>query len=122
MASAISELIERGVRAWATGDLETLEAVFDPSVTLRTVAPGEWDCVGREELMWLLRQRQAQGGAGYPLRVEEVDEHTLIVTATKQAGVEEPRPMRVATRITLSGGKVIAMRQYPSDDPKADTG
>lgn len=123
MTSAISELIERGLRAWAAGDLDTLEAVFDPGVTLQTVAPpGEWDCVGREELMWLLRQRQAQGTASYPVSVEEVDEHTLIVTSTKPAEVEGSQPLRVVTRITVTGGKVIAMRQYRTDDPPADAG
>jgi hypothetical protein len=117
MSGGTSELIERGLHAWATGDLDTLESVFDPAVTLRTVPPGEWDCVGREELMWLLRQRQAQGSAGYPISIEEVDEHTLLVTTTKPAGVEGPQPLTVATRITLTGGKVTAMQQYHSDDP-----
>jgi ketosteroid isomerase-like protein len=119
VSSAISELVERGLRAWATGDLDALEAVFDPAVTLRTVPSGEWDCVGREELMWLLRQRQAQGGAAYPLSIEELDEHTLVVTFTKPAGVEGPQALRVATRITVTRGKVTAMRQYPADDPHA---
>ena len=121
MSSATSELIERGLRAWVTGDLDTLEAVFDPAVTLHTVAPGEWDCVGREELMWLLRQRQAQGRAAYPLSIEQVDEHTLVVRSTTPAAAEGAPPVSVATRITLAAGRVVAMRQHRSDDPAADT-
>jgi hypothetical protein len=117
MSSSTSELIERGLQAWAAGDLDALEAVFHPAVTLRTVEPGEWDCVGRDELMWLLRQRQAQGGAAYPVTIEEVDEHTLIVTSTKPAGVEGTEPVTVATHVILSGDKIIAMRQYRSDSP-----
>ncbi|HZC69963.1 MAG TPA: nuclear transport factor 2 family protein [Jatrophihabitans sp.] len=119
MSGGTSELIQRGLRAWASGDLDTLESVFDPGVTLRTVPSGEWDCVGREELMWLLRQRQAHGSAGYPLRIQELDEHTVLVTITKPAGIERPQPMSVATRITLTGGKVSAMHQYLSDSPPA---
>lgn len=122
MSSSTNELIERGLQAWTTGDLDVLEAVFDPALALCAVAPGEWDCVGREELMWLLRQRQAQGGAAYPLTIEEVDEHTLIVMSTKPAGIEGPQPVTVVTRIILGGGKVIAMRQYRSDSLPAGTG
>jgi hypothetical protein len=40
MTSATDELIERGLRALTTGDLDALEAVLDPAVTLRWVEPG----------------------------------------------------------------------------------
>jgi len=66
MSNATSELIERGLRAWSAGDPDSLEAVFDPAVTLRSIEPGEWNCVGRKDLMPLLRQRQAQGSAALP--------------------------------------------------------
>jgi hypothetical protein len=35
-------MIERGLRAWTTGDLDALETVLDPAVTLTWVEPGEW--------------------------------------------------------------------------------
>lgn len=117
MASAIDELIERGLRVWTTGDLDTLEAVLDPSVTLRSVEPGDWDCVGREEVMWLLRQRQADGNTAHPVTIDHLDEHTFTVSSTQRTDSDGPQPFPVATRITVADGKVIAMQQYRTDEP-----
>ena len=115
MTSATDELIERGLRAWSAGDLDALEAVLDPAVTLRWVEPGEWDCVGRDQVMRLLRQRQAEGNAAYPVTVEHVDEHTFIASSTRPVGVDAPQSFPVATCITVAGGRVTAMQQYRTD-------
>jgi ketosteroid isomerase-like protein len=116
MTSATDELIERGLRAWTTGDLDALEAVLNPAVTLRWVEPGEWDCVGRDEAMWLLRRRQAEGNVVCLVNIEHVDERTFIVSSSKPIDHDGPQPFPVATRITIAGGKVIAMQQYRTDD------
>lgn len=50
MTSATDQIIERGLRAWTSGDLDALETVLDPAVTLTWVEPGEWDCVGRDQV------------------------------------------------------------------------
>ena len=105
------DVIQRGLRAWTNGDLDALEAVLDPAVTLRWIEPGEWDCVGRDEVMELLRQRAAGGRAADPRRVERVDEHTVVVST------EQPGPYgAAATRVGIAHGKVVAMRQYASRD------
>ena len=105
------DVIQRGLRAWTNGDLDALEAVLDPAVTLGWIEPGEWDCIGREEVMGLLRQRAAEGRTADPRRVERVDEHTVVVSA------EQPGPYgAAATRISIAHGKVVAMRQYASRD------
>lgn len=116
MTRATDELIERGLRAWTAGDLDALEAVLDPAVTLKWVEPGEWDCIGRDDVMSLLRQRQAQGTGAYPVTIEHVEEHTFTVSSTKPIDYEGPQPFPVATSITVSGGKVIAMQQYRTYD------
>ena len=67
--------------------------------------------------MWLLRQRQAQGSAAFPVNIEVVDEHTLLVTSAKPAEVEGDPPVPVVTRVIVIGGKVISMHQYRSDKP-----
>lgn len=115
MTNATDELIEHGLRAWTAGDLDALEAVLEPAVTLRWVEPGEWDCVGRDEVMWLLRQRRA-ASAAYPVSIEHVDEHTFIVSSTRPIDFDGPQPFPVATRITVADGKVTAMQQYRTDD------
>jgi ketosteroid isomerase-like protein len=119
MTVATDELIERGLRAWTTGDLDALEAVLDPEVTLRWVEPGDWDCIGRDQVIRLLRERQAEGNRPYPVRIEHLDEHTFIVSSTKPIDPDGPRPFPVATRITVADGKVTAMQQYRTDDPGA---
>jgi ketosteroid isomerase-like protein len=116
MTSATDELIERGLRAWTTGDLDALEAVLDPAVTLCWVEPGDWDCVGRDQVIRLLRERQAEGSAVYPVGIEHVDEHTFIVTSSSPIDFDGPQRFPVATRITVAGGKVTAMQQYRTDD------
>lgn len=107
--SQTDDLVQRGLCAWIDGDLDALETVLDPAVTLRWIAPGEWDCTGRDEVMRLLRQRQAEGLGAHPMRVERVDERTVVVSP------DEPGPYgAAATRITIVGEAVVAMQQYAS--------
>ena len=107
----IDDLVQRGLDAWTRGDLDALEAVLDPDVTLGWIEPGEWDCAGREQVMQLLRERAAEGRTNDPRRVERVDEHTIVVSP------EQPGPYGAATtRIRIAQGKVVAMRQYATRD------
>lgn len=105
--SDLDDLVQRGLRAWTHSDLDALEAVLDPDVTLGWIEPGEWDCVGRGQVMDLLRERAAEGRTNEPRRVERIDEHTIVVVP------EQPGPYgAAATRISIAHGKVVAMRQY----------
>jgi ketosteroid isomerase-like protein len=109
--SQTDDLVQRGLRAWTNGDLDALEAVLDPAVTLRWIEPGEWDCTGREEVMRLLRQREADGRTAGPKRVEQVDENTVLVSP------DHPGLFgAAATCITITHGRVVAMQQYASRD------
>jgi ketosteroid isomerase-like protein len=99
--------VQRGLDAWTRGDLDALEAVLDPDVTLGWIEPGDWDCTGREQVMQLLRRRSAEGRTGEPRRLERVDARTVLVVP------ERPGPYGAAvTRISIAHGKVVAMRQY----------
>jgi SnoaL-like domain len=115
--SDVEDPISVGLRAWLAGDLDALAAVLDPGVTLHWVEPGPWDCNGRDEVLNLLRQRQAERGARspYPVQIERIDEHTIIVTSDAPVDYDGPQPFPVATRIRLAGGKVTAMQQYRTD-------
>ena len=107
----LDDVVQRGLRAWTHGDLDALQAVLDPAVTLRWIEPGEWDCTGRDQVMQLLRERHAQGRGADPMRVEQVDKHTVVVSP------EQPgRYGAAATRITIAHGAVVAMQQYASRD------
>ena len=119
MSRAPEELIERGLRAWSAGDLDALEAVLDERVTLRWVEPGDWDCAGRDQVMALLRQRQAEGNRPYPVRIERLDEHTFLVSSTKPIDFDGPQPFPVATRVTVADGTVVALQQSRTDAPGA---
>ena len=103
------DLVQRGLRAWTDGDLDALQAVLDPAVTLRWVEPGDWDCLGRDQVMRLLRERHAQGRATHSMRIEYLDEHIVVVSP------DESGPHgAAATRITIAHGAVVAMQQYAS--------
>jgi hypothetical protein len=109
--SQTDDLVRRGLRAWTDGDLDALEVVLDPAVTLRWIEPGEWDCMNRHQVMRLLRQRQAEGVGAHPMRIEQIDDHIVVVST------EEPGPYgAAATRISIAHGAVVAMKQYASRD------
>jgi hypothetical protein len=109
--SQTDDLVRRGLRAWTDGDLDALEVVLDPAVTLRWIEPGEWDCMNRDQVMRLLRQRQAEGVGAHPMRIEHIDDHTVVVST------DEPGPYgAAATRISIAHGAVVAMQQYASRD------
>ena len=103
------DLVEYGLDAWTHGDLDALESVLDPAVTLRWIKPGEWDCDGRTDVMRLLRERAAEGRPGAPRRVERIDEHTVVVS-TEEPGLYGA----AATRVSIAHNKVVAMQQYAS--------
>ena len=109
-----AEPIEAGLRAWAAGELDALEPVLAPDVTLLAVQPGPWDCVGREQVMALLRCRRTEGPP-YPVHVRRVDEHTWTVTTGAPVDPDGPEPFSHGTRITVAGGLVTAMQQYRAE-------
>jgi hypothetical protein len=119
MTSATDELIERGLRAWTVGDLDAVEAVLDPEVTLRWVEPGDWECIGRDQVMRLLRQRQVEGNRPYAAGTERLDAQTFIVSSSRPVDSDGAQPFPVATRVTIAGGKVIALQQFRTDHPHA---
>jgi hypothetical protein len=105
------DLIQRGLRVWTEGDLDALESMLDPTVTLRWIEPGEWDCIGRDQVMRLLGERQVQGSGTHPIRVEYIDEQTVVVYP------QTPGPYgAAATRISIAHGKIVTMQQYASGE------
>jgi hypothetical protein len=116
--TSADDLVRQGLAAWGRGDLEALEAILDPGVTLRAMNPGPWDCEDREQVMGLLRLRAEERHGEPPPEVEvvRVDDSAFLVSGLW--GGEG-----VATRITVYGGKVVAMQQVSTEqpDPEADT-
>jgi ketosteroid isomerase-like protein len=112
---AASDVIRDGLAAWGRGDLDGLEAVLDPYVTFRAMQPGPWDCENRDQVMSLLRQREASRPDEHSRDVEvrRIDETTFV--ASGFAGGDG-----VATRVTVNGGKVISMQQVSTDEPDPD--
>jgi hypothetical protein len=98
-----AEPIEAGLRAWAAGVLDALEAVLAPDVTLLAVEPGPWDCVDRDQVMALLRRRRTEGSA-YPAPVRRVGAHTWTVITDAPVDPDGPEPFPHGTRITVAGG------------------
>lgn len=109
--------IREGLVAWARGDLDALERVLDPAVTLRAVRPGPWDCENRDQVMCLLRRRAAErpGEPSPAIDVQRLDGSTFRVSGTGGGDA-------FWTLVTLAGGKVISMQQFSTDPvgPKAD--
>lgn len=115
------DVIEQGLRAWINGDFDTLETVLDPQVSLRWVEPGPWDCTDRDEVMGLLRRRQSErhGHPPYPVQITRINHDTYMVSSDSPIDPDGPRSFRVATRVTVAGGKVVAMQQCRADAESA---
>jgi ketosteroid isomerase-like protein len=109
------QVIEHGLAAWVRGDLDALEKILHPAVTLRAIEPGPWDCENREQVMQLLRLREAQRDANRPRSVEvrRVDDHTYLADALGGGDA-------TATRVSIANGKVVALQQVSTDEPDAD--
>jgi ketosteroid isomerase-like protein len=114
MVSGTTELIETGLRAWAGGDLDALEAVLDPKVSLRWFEAGKWDCTGREQVMELLRQRQSHGLRPHSMRIDRLDASTFVVSPASHGNRNQSKAFSAATRITVTDGSVSEMQQYRS--------
>lgn len=109
MNDPAGDAIERGLAAWTRGDLDALEEVLDPDVTLRAVEPGPWDCNGRDEVMALLRLRGRERQPDRPggVTVTRRDEATLV---TSGLGGREG----TVTVVTVADGRVVALQQVDS--------
>jgi hypothetical protein len=109
--------VREGLAAWLRGDLEALEAVLDPAVTLRAVQRGPWDCENREQVMTLLRARAAERPADRSAEVDvtKIDEATYLVSGTTPS-------RETATLVTVAGDTVTALQQISTarPDPDAD--
>ena len=116
------DVIEAGLRAWADGDLQALEAVLDPRVNLLAIEPGPWDCTNRDQVMRLLRQRRTErhGQPSQPVHVSRLDDTTYVVSSGSPIDPDDPQSLRIATRITVTDGKVIQMQQYRADVESAN--
>jgi len=82
VSDSVSAAIGIGLAAWTRGDLDALEEVSDPQVTLKAVEPGPWDCGNRDEVMALLRLRESQRSPDQDcqVRVTRRDEATFLVS------------------------------------------
>ena len=118
MNDSAGAAIERGLAAWTRGDLDALEQVLHPQVTLKAVEPGPWDCQNREQVMALLRQRESRRPADQPREatVTRRDAATFLVSGL--AGREG-----TATLVTVADGRVTALQQVMDEprDTDADT-
>ncbi|GGM18612.1 hypothetical protein [Nakamurella endophytica] len=115
MNDSANAAIEKGLAAWTRGDLDALEQVLDPQVTLKAVEPSPWECAGREEVMALLRLRQGQRPRDElrAVKVTRRDDATFLVSGV---GVAEG----TATMVNVADGRVIALQQVTAE-PR-DTG
>jgi ketosteroid isomerase-like protein len=106
------QLLRDGLDAWRRGDLDAVEAMFDPAATWHATEPGEWDCRSRNDIVHILRERFEQGFAR--AEVEVVDaraESAVMISHPSRIGGED-WPDLIATVLNFRGDKIVAMRDY----------
>jgi ketosteroid isomerase-like protein len=112
--TGIDQVVRDGLRAWAEGDLSALEALLHPDAELLWYKPGAWDCHGREQVIGLLRQRREDGSRPFGIRVDDIDDTTVVVSAREPGRRRGPDGPPVATVATIRDGKIIRLRQHRS--------
>lgn len=115
MNDDIRAVAGEGLEAWRRGDFETLERLFDPTVTWGWFEPGEWDCRSRDDVMRTLRERYAQGFAKGDVEIRDGGDDAIIVV-THPSVVGGPEwPTETATVLRFRDGKVVTMRDYRTE-------
>jgi ketosteroid isomerase-like protein len=105
-------LVDEALQAWTRGDWDAFERALAPDVELLWYEPGAWDCHGRDQVMALLRRGGAQVREGFEVRIEDVDQDTLVVCAMRPAERQSPDGGTAATRVTLRDGLIAHLQQY----------
>jgi hypothetical protein len=107
--------IRDGLAAWVRGDLDALEQVLDPAVTLKALEPGPWDCADRDQVMSLLRLRASQQKGERSREVEVVrrDAATFVVSGLADGS-------GTATVVTIADGRVVSLQQISTENAKPD--
>lgn len=106
---ARSAAVAAGVAAWEAGDFEGLAGFLHPDVKLLAHEPGPWDCHGRDTVIALLRERRAEGSQPFVVRIDDVDDHTIVISRQVQGAWKE-----WATLATIEDDRVTVMRQFPT--------
>ena len=101
--------LETGLQAWIAGDLDTLQTLLAPNVTLRGPEPDPFDCTGRDQVLQLLHDGKTTGHQPNTGRIEQVDDHTFVVTTNLSGDAG-------ATRLTVAAGQVVQMQQFRTRD------
>ena len=115
MGDDIRATAHEGLEAWRRGDFETLERLFDPTVTWGWFEPGEWDCGSRDDVMRTLRERHEQGFAKGEVEIRDAGEDAIIVvTHPREIGGPE-WPAETATIMRFRAGRVVSMRDYQTE-------
>ena len=107
-----SPLVLAGLTAWASGNFERLADILDPDVELLAGEPGPWDCHGRDAVIGLLRQRRMGGVQPFRVQIDDVDEHTIVISRADP--INDGTDRGTATVATIHASMVTRMRQYPS--------
>ena len=111
-----------GLRAWLDGDLDELEEVLDPDVTLVWTGPGGMDRVGRQQVMATLGGGGGGAGVGAPSpgtrRVSSASAGTssLFPSRARQWWPAVHRPGHRWARVIARAGRVIRWQQFSSWD------
>ncbi|HEV3172640.1 MAG TPA: nuclear transport factor 2 family protein [Actinocrinis sp.] len=105
-------LIDEALQAWTRGDLDGFEQALAPDVELLWYEPGDWDCHGREQVMALLRRSGAEGRSVFEVRIEDIDAHTLVVSALYPEQCPGPDGGAAATTVTIADGLIARLEQY----------
>ncbi len=108
-------LIQAGFGAWQRGDLDELEQMLDPAVTLKAINPGPWDCENRDQVMGLLRARTAGRAeqAATDVEVLDLDGSAFLVSGLGGG-------TGTATVVKIAAGRVISMQQISTETADPD--
>ena len=101
-----------GLAAWRQNDFDEVEALLDAHATWRAPEPGEWDCVGRDAVVALLRERHAQGFAADDFGVSELGRETVLVVSHPARIGGPDWPDENAMVVTVREGRIVSIQDH----------
>lgn len=110
------DIVRSAYEAFVHGDSAAAAAILHPDVTYVWIRPGPWDCSCAGDVIGVANARLSEGAIGELAELVDAGDHVVMRVRgpDPQRYGAEPGETATTTVFTLEGGRVVAMRDYPS--------
>jgi hypothetical protein len=115
MSTDDERLARKGYEAVMRGEIDVLEQLLAPDLSLDWWEHGPWDCHGREEALAVIEERRGQHAIGELIEVREVAPgEVLVVTRTRPESEIRPEDLGLSPG-HLATANIVSFRTEMDD-------